>query len=232
LTIIDDFSHFSWVFFLKQKSGTSITLCESFKYVETQFSKKIVRIGSDNGGEYISNEFKDFFLTSGVIHELTPPYSRECNGIAELFRQTINTTARSMNIAAPDFPCLWAKAINITAYLKNRLSHKYLPSSSIVLECFHYQRPTISYLNPFRSNCYVNIREEEYSSGSQHHPHAREAIIVGYTLSPKVYRVFSLHDEYVFMTRDLTFPKKTSPQVATTLCRIPQDPEPDLGSTP
>jgi hypothetical protein len=30
----------------------------------------------------------------------------------------------------------------------------------------------------------------------------------------------------------LTFPKKTSPQVATTLRRISQDPEPDPGSTP
>jgi hypothetical protein len=34
------------------------------------------------------------------------------------------------------------------------------------------------------------------------------------------------------MTQDLTFPKKTSPQVATTLCRISQDPDLDPGSTP
>jgi hypothetical protein len=34
------------------------------------------------------------------------------------------------------------------------------------------------------------------------------------------------------MTWDLTFPKKSSPQVVTTLCRIFQDPEPDPGSTP
>jgi hypothetical protein len=34
--------------------------------------------------------------------------------------------AHSMTIAAPDFPCLWAEAINMAAYLKNRLPHKYL----------------------------------------------------------------------------------------------------------
>jgi transposase InsO family protein len=64
-----------------------------FNHVERQFSKKIKRIRSDNGGEYISNELKDFFLTSGVIHELTLPYSPESNGIAERFNQTINMIA-------------------------------------------------------------------------------------------------------------------------------------------
>jgi hypothetical protein len=137
-----------------------------------------------------------------------------------------------MTIAAPDFPCLWAEAVNMAAYLKNRLPHKHLPSSTTPFERFHGKRPTISHLKPFGSKCYVHIREEERSSRSKHLPRAREAIIVGYTSSPKVYQVFTLEDEYVFTTRDLTFPKKTSPQVATTLCRISQDPEPDPGSTP
>jgi transposase InsO family protein len=91
VTFIDDFSRFSWVFFLKRKSDTSITLCAFFNHVERQFSKNFKRIRSDNGGEHISNELQDFFLTSGVIHKLTPPYSPESNGIAERFDQTINT---------------------------------------------------------------------------------------------------------------------------------------------
>jgi hypothetical protein len=191
----------------------------------------IKRIRSDNGSEYISNELKDFFLTSGVIHELTPPYSPESNGIAERVTQTINTIAHSMTIAAPDFPYLWAEAVNMAAYLQNRLPHKYLPSSTTPFERFQRKRPTISHLKPFGSKCYIHIREEARSSGSKHLPHARESIIVSYTSSPKVYRGFTLEDEYVFTTRDWTFPKKTSPQVATTLRRISQDAEPDRGST-
>jgi transposase InsO family protein len=232
VTVIDDFSHFSPVFFLKQKSDTSITLPAFLNHVERQFGKKIKQIRSDNGGKYISNELKDFFLKSGVIHELTPPYSPESNGIAERCHHTINTIACCMTIAAPDFPCLWAEAVNMAAYLKNRLLHKHLPSSITPVERFHGKRPTISLLKRFGSKCYVHIREEERSSGSKHRPRAREAIIVSYTSSPKVYRVFTFEDEYVFTTRDLTFPKKTSPQVVTTLRRISQDPEPDPESTP
>jgi transposase InsO family protein len=62
-----------------------------FNLVKRQFSKQIKRIRSDNGDDYISNVLKDFFLKSGVIHELTPPYSPESNGIAERFNQKIIT---------------------------------------------------------------------------------------------------------------------------------------------
>jgi hypothetical protein len=120
----------------------------------------------------------------------------------------------------------------MATYLKNRLPHKYLPSSTIPFERFHGKRPTISHFKRFRSQCYVHIREEEGSSGSKHLPRAREAIIVGYTSSPKVYPVVTVEDEYVITTRDLTFLQKTSPQVATTFHLILQDLEPDPGSIP
>jgi hypothetical protein len=125
-----------------------------------------------------------------------------------------------MTIAAPDFPCLWAQAVNMDAYLNYRVPHKHLPSSIIPFTHFEGKRPIISHLNPFGSKCYVHIREEEGSSRSKLLPRTREAIIVGYTSSPKVYRPFTLENEYVFTTRDFTFQKKTSPQVATTLRRI------------
>jgi hypothetical protein len=120
----------------------------------------------------------------------------------------------------------------MAANLQNRLQHKYLPSSTTLFERFHSKRQTISPLKQFRSKSYVHIREDEHSSGSNHRPRAREGIIVSYTSSPKGYRVVTSEDEYVFMTWDLTFPKKTSPQVVTTLRRISQDPEPDPGSNP
>jgi hypothetical protein len=140
--------------------------------------------------------------------------------------------ARSITIAGADFPCLWAEAGNLGAYLKNSVPHKHLPSSTIPFGHFHSNRPIISDLNPFGSKCYVHIQEDEHSSDRKYLPHAREAIIVGYTSSPKIYRVFTLEDEYAFTTRDLTFSEKTCPEVATTLQRISQDLDPDPGSTP
>jgi transposase InsO family protein len=128
-----------------------------FNHVERQFGKKINRILTDNGGKYISNELKDFFFTSGVFHELTPPYSPESNGIAEYFNQTINTITDSITIGGPDFHCLWAEAIKMGPYLKNRLLHKHPPLSTTPCERFHSNRPTISHLKPFGSKYSVHI---------------------------------------------------------------------------
>jgi hypothetical protein len=53
----------------------------------------------------------------------------------------------------------------------------------------------------------------------------------GYTSSCKGSQVFTLEDEYICMTRHLTFLQNPSPQVAITLPRISQDLEPEPGVT-
>jgi hypothetical protein len=157
LTIIDDSSRCWYVFFLKRRSDISIMLRAFFNHIKRQFGKQIKRIRRYDGDEYIRIELKDFFLTSGVLHELTPPYSPEPNGSMELCNPTILTIARSMTIASPDFSCLLAEAVNMAAYLKTRLPHKHLPSSPISFERFHGKRPTISLLKLFGGKCYVYI---------------------------------------------------------------------------
>jgi hypothetical protein len=88
---------------------------------------------------------------------------------------------------------------------------------------------TISNLKPFGCKCYVHIQEEEHFSASRHLLRDREHIIIGDTSVSKVYRVFTLEDEYVFMTRNLSFLKKTSPQEVTILRRMSHDLEQDPG---
>jgi transposase InsO family protein len=100
-----------------------------FNHVERQFGKNIKPFRSHKCSEYISNDLKDFFLTSGVIYKLIPPYAPESNGIAECVNQTLDPLARSMIIAAHEFPSLVAEAVNMGAYLNNRFPHNHFLSS-------------------------------------------------------------------------------------------------------
>ena len=59
---VDDFSLKCWIFFMQKKSETYSKFCE-FKALVEESGKKVKDLRSDNGGEYISDEFKDFCKT-------------------------------------------------------------------------------------------------------------------------------------------------------------------------
>jgi transposase InsO family protein len=57
--------------------------------VENQLERKIKRVWSDRGGEYFSNIFTLFCKENDIIHERTPPYSLQSNGVAERKNHTL-----------------------------------------------------------------------------------------------------------------------------------------------
>ena len=57
LTFIDDFSRYTWVFFVKKKSEVCENFTELKALIENASRIKIKILRSDNGGEYVSNEF-------------------------------------------------------------------------------------------------------------------------------------------------------------------------------
>ena len=58
---IDDHSWKSWIYFLKAKSETFDRFEEFKTLTENQFGRHIRILRLDNGGEYKSNEFDDFY---------------------------------------------------------------------------------------------------------------------------------------------------------------------------
>ena len=68
VVFIDDYSRFAWLFPLKQKSDV-LTCFIKFKcLVENLFSYKIKQLQTDNGGEYVSKNFKQFTDSHGILH--------------------------------------------------------------------------------------------------------------------------------------------------------------------
>jgi transposase InsO family protein len=83
MTTIDDASRYCYVYLLKTKDD-ALNYFKTYKAeVENQLEKKIKRFRSDRGGEYFSNEFELFCVEHDIIHERTPSYSPQSNGVAE-----------------------------------------------------------------------------------------------------------------------------------------------------
>lgn len=72
---VDDFSRFSWLFPIKFKSDVFSCFMKFKCYAENLLSTKIKFFQSDGGGEYTSNQFKDFLQKNGIGHRISCPHT-------------------------------------------------------------------------------------------------------------------------------------------------------------
>ncbi|GJR49289.1 retrotransposon protein, putative, ty1-copia subclass [Tanacetum coccineum] len=96
ITFTDDYSRYGYVYLLKHKHEVFETFKVFKNEVENQLRKTIKAIRSDCGGEYISQEFKDYLKANGIVQQLTPPYTPQHNGVSERRNRTLLDMVRSM----------------------------------------------------------------------------------------------------------------------------------------
>lgn len=110
LTFIDDYSKKVFCYFSSRKD----------QLVENFTEKRINTFRTDNGKEYMSDEFKKLLTSNGIKNELTCPYMAQQNGVAERYNRTIVEKARCM-LQDSDLPkAYWGEAVNMAVYLINR----------------------------------------------------------------------------------------------------------------
>lgn len=64
--------------------------------VEKETCQKFKALRSDNGGEIISNTFKEFCAKEGIIRELIAPHNPQQNGVDERKNISIVGVTRAM----------------------------------------------------------------------------------------------------------------------------------------
>jgi transposase InsO family protein len=75
LVIIDDYSCFTCVFFLRDKDETQEVLKKLLKRAQNKFDVKVKRIRSDNDTEFKNTQVEDYLDEEGIKHEFLAPYT-------------------------------------------------------------------------------------------------------------------------------------------------------------
>ena len=127
---VDNYSRRCWIFFMQKKDQTFSKFCEFKALVEKELGKQVKPLRSDNGGEYISNEFKYFYRKEGIRRELIMPHNPQQNGVVGRKNKNIVGVAHAM-LNDQGLPMhLWAEACNIEVYVQNRCPHRVLGMST------------------------------------------------------------------------------------------------------
>jgi hypothetical protein len=66
LVIVDDYSRFTWVFFLQDKSETQKVLKKFLRRAQNEFDAKVKKIRSDNDTEFKNTQVEDFLDEEGI----------------------------------------------------------------------------------------------------------------------------------------------------------------------
>jgi transposase InsO family protein len=96
LVIVDDFSLFTWVFFLQDKSETQGTLKRFLRRTQNEFELKVKKIRSDNGSEFKNLQVEEYLEEEGIKHEFSASYTPQQNSVVERKNMTLIDMARTM----------------------------------------------------------------------------------------------------------------------------------------
>ncbi|GKA96993.1 ribonuclease H-like domain-containing protein [Tanacetum coccineum] len=114
LVIIDEYSRYTWVYFLKKKSKAATMIMSFVKMVENQNYVKVKQIRTDNGTEFRKTKFESFCDEKGISQNFSSPYTPEQNGVAERKNRTLIEAARTMLNGLVLFKHFWIEAVRIT----------------------------------------------------------------------------------------------------------------------
>ncbi|GJU22746.1 putative retrotransposon protein [Tanacetum coccineum] len=144
ITFTDDYSRYGYVYLLKHKHEVFETFKVFKNEVENQLGKTIKAIRSDRGGEYISQEFKDYLKANGIVQQFTPPYTPQHNGVSERRNHILLDMVRSMMNLITLPLSFWDYALESATRILNMVPTKKVDKTPY--ELWYGKVPNLSYL--------------------------------------------------------------------------------------
>ncbi|GJU31366.1 retrovirus-related pol polyprotein from transposon TNT 1-94 [Tanacetum coccineum] len=135
LVIVDDYSRFTWVKFLRSKDETLEFIIKLMKKIQVRLNATVRNIRKDNGTEFVNQTLRSFYEDVRISHQTS---------VAPLY--------------------LWAEAVATACYTQNRslICERYNKTS---YELLHDRKPDLNsrlVQNPFSSTPYVPPTKKDW----------------------------------------------------------------------
>ncbi|CAH9096007.1 unnamed protein product, partial [Cuscuta epithymum] len=200
LSIVDDFSRGVWVYLMKNKSEVCQKLIQFCNMVETQFEKRVKRIRSDNGMEFQTKFLSEYYARYGIILETSCTDTPQQNGVVERKHRHILEVARALRFQSGLPIDFWGECILTAVYIINRLPSPVILNKS-PHEILFGKEPYYEHLRVFGCLVYAHDNKHKDKFSERGSP----CVFLGYPYGQKAYRVFDLHKQNIYSSRDVTF---------------------------
>nr|GEW05189.1 hypothetical protein [Tanacetum cinerariifolium] len=177
LVIVDDYSRYTRVHFLRTKDETPEVINNFLKKIYVRLQAPIIIVRTDNGTEFKNQVLKEYFDSVGITHETSAAKTPQQNGVVERRNRTLVEAARTMLIFSHAPLFLWAEAIDTA-------------------------KPDISYLHVFGALCYPkNDREDIGKLGAK----GDIGFFIRYSANSVAYRVYNRRTKIIMETMNVMF---------------------------
>ena len=149
--IVDDYTRYTWVFFLVDKSDVFATFKSFVKGIHSEFEITIKTVRSDNGSEFKNTRIDELCDDFRIRHQFSAKYTSQSNGFIERKNRTYIDMARSMLSEYNVSQSFWAKAINTSCYCSNCLYCHPLKEKT-TYELLNGRKPNIVYFGSLVAN--------------------------------------------------------------------------------
>nr|GEX99358.1 retrovirus-related Pol polyprotein from transposon TNT 1-94 [Tanacetum cinerariifolium] len=187
LIIVDDYSRFTWVKYLRSKDEAPDFIIKFLKMIQVRLKVPVRRIRTDNGTEFVNQTLREYYEQVGISHETYVARSPQQNGVVEKRNRTLIEAARTMLIYAKAPLFLWAEAVATAYYTQNRsivrLRHDKTP-----YDLLHDKLPDLSFFHVFCALCYPNNDSENLGKLQ---PKAGIGIFIGYAPTKKAFWIYN-----------------------------------------
>ena len=184
---VDDFSRYTWVDFLREKSDAFDVFKTMCLQIMNEKDTKVKRIHSDHGKEFENSMFTNFCGEHGIFHEFSAPRTPQQNNIVERKNRTLQEMARAMLHGNNAIVRFWAEAVSTASHTINRVYIR--PGmNKTPYELWRGRRPDLSYFHTFGCDCYIlNDRDHlgKFDAKSD------AGIFVGYSQNSAAYRIYN-----------------------------------------
>nr|GFA66865.1 retrovirus-related Pol polyprotein from transposon TNT 1-94 [Tanacetum cinerariifolium] len=153
LVIVNDYSRFTWVKFLRSKDEAPDFIIKFLKMIQVRLKVSVRRIRTDNETEFVNQTLREYYEEVRISHETSVARTLQQNGVVERRNRTLIEAARTMLIYAQASLFLWAEAVATACFTQNRSIIR-LHYGKTPYELLHNKVPDLSFLYVFGALCY------------------------------------------------------------------------------